>query len=125
MHYSSFLSGALIARMGVGCALTGSTLVGYTLVPSWWMMVLLSVMVGLGRVRLMPVLTPNPHEAEQTRVTVQEILAQNTKNQLVRPYVAAHIGEGLMQWLHASYGTVWILLIVHKITRQIHQENAL
>jgi len=61
---SNFLGGALIARMdvgnflAVGCSLTGSTLVGYTLVPSWWMVVLMSMIVGLGRVRLMPVLTP-------------------------------------------------------------------
>src|SRR5512138_1756886 len=43
---SSFSSGALISRMGVGrvlaasCALTGIGLIGYTLVPQWWMMVL-------------------------------------------------------------------------------------
>lgn len=80
---SSFLSGALIARMGVGnllavsCALTGSALVGYTLVPSWWMMVLLGVMAGLGAGAI---------------------------DAGLNTYVAAHFGEGLMQWLHASYG---------------------
>ena len=80
---SSFLSGALIARMGVGnlltvsCALTGSALVGYTLVPSWWMMVLLSVIAGLGAGAI---------------------------DAGLNTYVAAHFGEGLMQWLHASYG---------------------
>ena len=80
---SSFLSGALLARTGVGnmlavsCALTGSALVCYTLVPSWWMMVLLSVIAGLGA------------GAIDTGL--------NT-------YVAAHFSEGLMQWLHASYG---------------------
>ena len=43
---SSFLSGPLIARMGVGrilaasCAMTGVGLIGYALVPEWWMMVL-------------------------------------------------------------------------------------
>ena len=79
---SSFFSGALIARMGVGnllavsCALTDSVLVGYTLVPSWWMMVLLSVIAGLG-----------------TGVIDAGL---NT-------YVAAYFGEGLMQWLHASF----------------------
>jgi len=46
-------------------------------------------------------------------------------NASLNTYVAEHIGEGLMQWLHASYGTVWILPIVHKITGQINQENAL
>lgn len=80
---SSFLSGALIARMGVGnllagsCAITGSALVGYTLVPSWWMMVLLGVMAGLGAGAI---------------------------DAGLNTYVAAHFGEGLMQWLHASYG---------------------
>lgn len=80
---SSFLSGALIARMGVGsllavsCALTGSALVGYTLVPSWWMMVLLGVVAGLGAGAI---------------------------DASLNTYVAAHFGEGLMQWLHASYG---------------------
>lgn len=80
---SSFLSGALIARMGVGsllavsCALTGSALVGYTLVPSWWMMVLLGVVAGLGAGAI---------------------------DAGLNTYVAAHFGEGLMQWLHASYG---------------------
>ena len=80
---SSFLSGALISRMGVGnllavsCALTGSALVGYTLVPSWWMMVLLGVLAGLGAGAI---------------------------DAGLNTYVAAHFGEGLMQWLHASYG---------------------
>jgi fucose permease len=80
---SSFLSGPLIARLGVGnllaasCALTGSALVGYTLVPAWWMMVLLGVGAGLGAGAI---------------------------DAGLNTYVAAHFGEGLMQWLHASYG---------------------
>lgn len=80
---SSFFSGALIAHMGVGkllavsCALTGSALVGYTLAPSWWTMVLLWVMAGLGAGAI---------------------------DAGLNTYVAAHFGEGLMQWLHASYG---------------------
>lgn len=80
---SSFLSGTLISRLGVGnllaisCALTGSALVGYTLVPEWWMMVLLGVMAGLGAGAI---------------------------DAGLNTYVAAHFGEGLMQWLHASYG---------------------
>ncbi|MBK8780668.1 MAG: MFS transporter [Anaerolineales bacterium] len=80
---SSFLSGTLISRMGVGnllalsCALTGSALVGYTLVPSWWMMVALGVFAGLGAGAI---------------------------DAGLNTYVAAHFGEGLMQWFHASYG---------------------
>jgi len=58
-------------------ALTGAGFVGFTLVPAWWMMVLLGGTAGFG--------------AEAIDA------AFNT-------YVAAHFVEGLMQWLHASYG---------------------
>lgn len=80
---SSFLSGFLIARLGVGrvlaasCALTGAGLIGYTLVPVWGMMVALGVAAGLGAGAI---------------------------DAGLNTYVAAHFGEGLMQWLHASYG---------------------
>lgn len=80
---SSFLSGPLIARWGVGsvlagsCIMTGLGLIGYTLVPFWWMMVLLGILAGLGAGAI---------------------------DAGLNTYVAAHFGEGLMQWLHASYG---------------------
>jgi fucose permease len=80
---SSFFNGPLIARLGVGrvlaasCALTGAGLIGYTLVPEWWMMVLLGVVAGLGAGAI---------------------------DAGLNTYVAAHFGEGLMQWLHACYG---------------------
>jgi fucose permease len=80
---SSFSSGPLIARWGIGrvlatsCAMTGTALIGYTLVPVWWMMVLLGVLAGLGAGAI---------------------------DAGLNTYVAAHFGEGLMQWLHASYG---------------------
>lgn len=80
---SSFLSGFLLARVGVGrvlaasCFLTGVALIGYTLVPEWWMMVLLGVFAGLGAGAI---------------------------DAGLNTYVAAHFGEGLMQWLHASWG---------------------
>jgi fucose permease len=80
---SSFLSGTLLARMGVGnllavsCALTSSALLGYTLVPAWWMMVLLGVVAGLGAGAI---------------------------DAGLNTYVAAHFNTGQMQWLHASYG---------------------
>ncbi len=80
---SSFSSGPLIARFGVGkiltvsCALTGAGLIGYTLVPAWWMMVLLGVAAGLGAGAI---------------------------DSSLNAYAAAHFSEGLMQWLHASYG---------------------
>jgi fucose permease len=80
---SSFFSGKVMARLGVGgtlaasCALTASALLGYTLVPSWWMMVSLAVASGLGAGAI---------------------------DAGLNTYVASHFGEGLMQWLHASFG---------------------
>jgi fucose permease len=80
---SSFLSGMLTKKMGVGplltlsCFLTGSALIGNTLVPSWWMMVLLGVLSGLGAGGI---------------------------DAGLNTYATLHFGEGLMQWLHASYG---------------------
>jgi fucose permease len=80
---SSFFSGKIIKWLGVGgtlaasCALTASALLGYTLVPSWWMMVSLAVASGLGAGAI---------------------------DAGLNTYVASHFGEGLMQWLHASYG---------------------
>ena len=80
---SSFMSGALVGRFGVGkvlaasCFLTGFALAGYTLVPEWWMMVLLGVVAGLGAGAI---------------------------DAGLNTYAAAHFSEGLVQWLHASYG---------------------
>jgi len=80
---SSFFSGVLLARLGVGrllaasCFLTGVALIGYTMVPQWWMMVVLGVFAGLGAGAI---------------------------DAGLNTYVAAHFGEGLMQWLHASWG---------------------
>jgi len=80
---SSFLSGSLITRWGIGrvlagsCAITGLGLIGYTLVPVWWMMILLGALAGLGAGAI---------------------------DAGLNTYVAANFGEGLMQWLHASYG---------------------
>ncbi len=80
---SSFLSGPLIARMGVGkllaisCAMTGAGLIGYTLAPAWWVMVVLGVVAGLGAGAI---------------------------DAGLNTYVAANFSVGLMQWLHACYG---------------------
>jgi fucose permease len=80
---SSFLSGFLLARVGVGrvlaasCLLTGVSLTGYTLVPQWWMMVALSIFGGLGAGAI---------------------------DAGLNTYVATNFGEGLMQWLHACWG---------------------
>ncbi|XSG77340.1 MFS transporter [Herpetosiphon llansteffanensis] len=80
---STFLSGMLLARLGVGrmlaisCLLTGIALIGYTLVPEWWMMAALGIIAGMGAGAI---------------------------DAGLNTYVAAHFGEGLMQWLHASWG---------------------
>lgn len=80
---SSFVSGPLITRVGVGrvlaasCGMNGVALLGYTLVPAWWMMVLLGVLAGLGAGAI---------------------------DAGLNTYAATHFGEGLMQWLHASWG---------------------
>ncbi len=80
---SSFFSGKIIARLGVGgtlaasCVLTASALLGYPLAPSWWLMVALAVAAGLGAGAI---------------------------DAGINTYVASHFGEGLMQWLHASFG---------------------
>ena len=80
---SSFSSGPVTARLGVGkvlalsCAMTGAGLIGYTMVPAWWMLVSLGVVAGLGAGAI---------------------------DAGLNAYVAGHFGEGLMQWLHASYG---------------------
>lgn len=80
---SSFLSGFLLARIGVGsvlagsCLLTGATLIGFTIVPQWWMMVALGVFAGFGAGAI---------------------------DAGLNTYIAAHFGEGVMQWLHACWG---------------------
>lgn len=95
---SSFMSGALVARFGVGkvlavsCALTGTALLGYTLVPTWWMVVMLGVVAGLGAGAI---------------------------DAGLNTYAAAHFGEGLVQWLHASYGigvTIGPIIITMSLT---------
>ncbi|MGE5313550.1 MAG: MFS transporter [Acidobacteriota bacterium] len=80
---SSFFSGHILVRFGVGsllaasCALTGMGLIGYSLSHSWWLMVPLAAAGGLGA------------GAIDAGINV---------------YVAANYGERTMQWLHASYG---------------------
>ncbi len=80
---SSFFSGKIMARLGVGgllavsCALTGAGLIGYTLAPAWWMIVALGVVAGLGAGAI---------------------------DAGINTYIASEHSEGLMQWLHASFG---------------------
>ena len=80
---SSFMSGKIIPHMGVGgvlaasCAATGAGLIGYTLAPSWWMLVALGVVAGLGAGAI---------------------------DAGLNTYVASNFKESLMQWMHACYG---------------------
>lgn len=80
---SSFFNGKLMARLGVGkllalsCFLTGASLLGYTLAPVWGMLVLLGVFAGFGAGAI---------------------------DAGINTYVASEHSDGLMQWLHASFG---------------------
>jgi fucose permease len=96
---SAFFSGPVTTRLGVGrvlaisCALSGAGLIGYTLVPQWWMMVALGVVAGLGAGAI---------------------------DAGLNTYVAAHFGESIMQWLHASWGvgvTLGPLIMTLGLTR--------
>jgi len=81
--FSSFMSGFLLSRMGVGrmlitsCFLTGCALIGFTLVQDWWMMVLLAILAGLGAGAI---------------------------DAGLNTFIAASFNERTMQWLHASWG---------------------
>lgn len=80
---SSFFSGRIMARLGVGgllavsCFLTAGSLIGYTLVPVWGMIVVLAVVAGLGAGAI---------------------------DAGINTYIASEHNERLMQWLHASFG---------------------
>ncbi len=80
---AAFFSGRIMAKLGVGgllsasCFLTGAGLLGYTLAPAWWVIVLLGCVAGLGAGAI---------------------------DAGLNTYIAAHHGERLMQWLHASFG---------------------
>lgn len=81
--FSSFISGFLLAGMGVGrmlttsCFLTGFALIGFTIVPDWWMMVVLAIFAGLGAGAI---------------------------DAGLNTFIAAYFSERTMQWLHASWG---------------------
>jgi fucose permease len=80
---SSFFSGQIVTRLGVGgtlaaaCFATGSALIGYTLVPAWWMVMALGVLAGWGGGAI---------------------------DASLNTYVAANFKARTMQWLHASFG---------------------
>jgi len=80
---SSFLNGFFMKKIGVAvllslsCLATGLALIGYTLAQFWWLLPVLAVFAGLGAGAI--------------------DAALNT-------YVEKNFNEGLMQWLHASFG---------------------
>ena len=80
---SSFFSGQIVTRLGVGgtlaaaCFATGVALLGYTLVPAWWMVMALGVVAGWGGGAI---------------------------DASLNTYVAANFKARTMQWLHASFG---------------------
>ena len=80
---SSFLNGFFMKKIGVAlllalsCLATGLALIGYTLAQVWWLLPVLAVFAGLGAGAI--------------------DAALNT-------YVEKNFNEGLMQWLHASFG---------------------
>ncbi len=80
---SSFFSGIISRTLGIGrllgvsCAATGVSLLGFTLVPGWGFLVALGILTGLGAGAI---------------------------DAGLNTYVATHHSERLMQWLHASFG---------------------
>lgn len=80
---SSFFSGAVVRRIGIGLLLsvsvaaTATALIGYTLAPAWWLVIVASSLLGAGAGAI---------------------------DAGLNNYVAANHSDGLMQWLHASFG---------------------
>jgi len=80
---SSFTSAWWAQRLGLGrllslsCALTALALAGYGLSPFWWLMLPFGVLSGLGAGAI---------------------------DAGLNAWFEKHHGEGLMQWLHASFG---------------------
>ena len=81
--FSSFFNGMLSRHLGIGrllalsCLATGLALLGFTLVPFWFLMVALGLLLGLGAGAI---------------------------DASLNGFVAEHYSERLMQWLHASFG---------------------
>ncbi len=80
---SSFLSGVLMRRLGIGkllslsCAATAGSLFVYAHTSSWWIFVMFSVISGLGAGAI---------------------------DAGINTYVAKYHSSRMMQWLHASFG---------------------
>jgi fucose permease len=80
---SSFSSGPLISRIGVGTLLTVSSLIagvgflGYSVAPTWWFMILCGLLAGAGAGAI---------------------------DAGLNSYFATNHGANLMNWLHAFFG---------------------
>jgi fucose permease len=79
----SFNSGPMIARIGMGpllmvsCIIGGFGLLGFSLAPAWWVVILFSMMASTGATML---------------------------NTGINTYLATNVSAGLMNWLHACFG---------------------
>ena len=80
---SSFFSGVLVRRLGIGgllsisCGATAVTLLMYAVTPVWWIFVIAATLGGLGAGAI---------------------------DAGINTYVAQNHSERMMQWLHASFG---------------------
>lgn len=80
---SSFSGGRLVDGLGLGrlltlsCLATGGSLIGYATVPSWWMVVGLASLAGVGAGGI---------------------------DTGINTYAATHYGPRMLNWLHACYG---------------------
>lgn len=80
---ASFVSGRLMTRyptallLSASCLITALGLLGYTLMPSWWMLVVCGLPAGFG---------------------------SGIIDAGLNIYFAAHFNSRLMNWLHASFG---------------------
>ena len=80
---SSFFSGAIVRTIGIGLLLAASVcatalaLLGFTFIPVWWIIIPLSSLLGAGAGAI---------------------------DAGLNNYVAANHSDGVMQWLHASFG---------------------
>lgn len=81
--FSSFSSGAVLARMNVGallawsCFATAASLFGYAATPWWWLMIACSTLAGLGAGAI---------------------------DAGLNTYAATHFSAAAVNWLHAFYG---------------------
>jgi fucose permease len=80
---SSFNSGRIVTNFGVGkllalsCLMTGTALIGYTVAPTWFFILIIGIFAGMGAGAI---------------------------DAGLNTYIAANHSPSLMYWLHASFG---------------------